>query len=397
MTILTDEAPNGPAPVGNSNYLPANAVLFGRLLRRAGLAVDPAQTHLFIRAMLLLDMSRKADIKAAGRAVYVTRCEDRATYDAAFELFWRRRAGSLGAFDKRLPRLRQGSVQNINAPLNPDANETGDSVITTPVTIRAPSSTDQLRHTDFASLTPAEMRDAQAMLETLRPRLAKRPARRRAVAPHGRHLATRLMLRRALATGGESLRWRWLRHTDRPRPIVLICDISGSMERYSRFLLRFAHALDRSGAPVEVFVFGTRLTRITRELRVRSPDVALRRVADKVVDWSGGTRIGESLHALNRLWVRRTIRSGAIVLIVSDGWERGDPEQLGKEMASLRRSCYRLLWLDPLASRIGFEPATAGLRAALPHTDGLVPCATVASLEMLAERLGELSGRRART
>jgi uncharacterized protein with von Willebrand factor type A (vWA) domain len=167
----------------------------------------------------------------------------------------------------------------------------------------------------------------------------------------------------------------------------LICDISGSMERYSRFLLRFGHALERSGAPVEVFVFATRLTRITRELRARSPDLALRRVAEKVVDWSGGTRIGESLHTLNRQWVRRTIRSGAIVLIVSDGWERGDPELLAGEMAILRRSCHRLFWLDPLASRPGFEPVTGGLRAALPHTDGLVPCATVASLEMLAERI----------
>src|SRR5262245_45135311 len=337
--------------------------------------------------MLLLDMSRKADIKAAGRAVYVTRCEDRATYDAAFELFWRRRAGSLGAFDKRLPRLRQGSVQNINAPLNPDANETGDSVITTPVTIRAPSSTEQLRQTDFASLTPAEMRDAQAMLETLRPRLAKRPARRRSVGPHGRHLATRLMLRRALATGGESLRWRWLRHTERPRPIVLICDISGSMERYSRFLLRFAHTLARSGAPLEVFVFGTRLTRITRQLRVQSGDEALRRVADSVVDWSGGTRIGESLRELNLRWVRRAVSSSAVVLLISDGWERGDPELLSREMARLQRSCHRLVWLDPLASRAGFEPATLGLQAALPFVDEFLPCANITSLEKLGELL----------
>jgi uncharacterized protein with von Willebrand factor type A (vWA) domain len=166
-----------------------------------------------------------------------------------------------------------------------------------------------------------------------------------------------------------------------------VCDISGSMERYSRFLLRFAHALQRSGAPVEVFVFGTRLTRITRELRARSPDAAIRQVADRVVDWSGGTRIGESLRTLNRRWVRRTIRSGALVLIVSDGWERGDPDLLAREMATLRRACHRLLWLDPLASRPGFEPTTVGLQAALPHVDALVPCATVASLQQLAGQL----------
>jgi uncharacterized protein with von Willebrand factor type A (vWA) domain len=195
------------------------------------------------------------------------------------------------------------------------------------------------------------------------------------------------MLRGALGTGGEALRWRWLRRTLRPRPIVLVCDISGSMERYSRFMLRFAHALRRTGAPVEVFVFGTRLTRITRQLAARSADAALRRVADRVVDWNGGTRIGESLRELNQRWVRRTVRSGALVLLVSDGWERGDPALLAREMARLQRSCHRLIWLDPLASRAGFEAATVGLKAALPFVDDFVPCGSVASLEQLAELL----------
>jgi uncharacterized protein with von Willebrand factor type A (vWA) domain len=198
------------------------------------------------------------------------------------------------------------------------------------------------------------------------------------------------MLRRALAAGGEALRWRWLRRVRRPRPIVLICDISGSMERYSRFMLRFAHALRRSGARVEVFVFATRLTRITRQLELRTADAALRRVAERVVDWSGGTRIGECLRELNQRWVRRTVRSGAVVLLVSDGWERGDPVLLAREMATLQRSCYRLIWLDPLASRPGFEPTTVGLRAALPYIDDLVPCASVISLKEMAERLASL-------
>jgi uncharacterized protein with von Willebrand factor type A (vWA) domain len=155
-------------------------------------------------------------------------------------------------------------------------------------------------------------------------------------------------------------------------------------------MLRFAHALRRSGAPVEVFVFATRLTRITRQLSLRTPDAALRRVAEKVVDWHGGTRIGDSLRELNRRWVRRTVRSGAVVLLVSDGWERGDPAVLAREMATLRRSCYRLIWMNPLAGRPGFEPATLGLKAALPYVDDLVPCATVASLEEMAQRLASL-------
>jgi len=195
------------------------------------------------------------------------------------------------------------------------------------------------------------------------------------------------MLRRSLGTGGEPLDWRWLRRITRFRPIVLVCDISGSMERYSRFLLRFGHVLARSGAPVEVFVFGTRLTRITRELRVRDADAALRRVVERVLDWSGGTRIGASVRELNRRWVRRAIRSSAVVLLVSDGWERDDPALLAREMETLARSCHRLLWLDPLAGRPGFEPVAQGLVAALPHVAAFLPCANVASLEDLAKRL----------
>ncbi len=368
--------------------LARNAVWFGRLLHRAGLSADPPRTRLFLHALLQLGLHRKADIKAAGRAIFVQRREERATYDTAFEIFWRRRGDDEG-IGRTLPRIRQGERRETGSH-GPGGDAGGQTVeLSRPASIRSPSEREAIRTADFAGLTPDEARDAQTMLEALRPRLPRRPARRARLGRRGHRPAARTMLRRALATGGEALEWRWLRRSRRPRPIVLVCDISGSMERYSRFLLRFAHALQRSGAPVEVFVFGTRLTRITRELRIRSPDAAIRRVADRVVDWSGGTRIGESLRTLNRRWVRRTIRSGAVVLIVSDGWERGDPELLAREMATLRRACHRLLWLDPLASRPGFEPSTVGLRAALPHVDALVPCASVESLEQLASHLEE--------
>jgi len=364
----------------------ANVARFARVLRRAGLDVEPGQTSTFLRALALLGFDRRGDVRSAGRAIFVRRREDGPIYDAAFDLFWRRHAGG-GELGGRLPRITQrergapGETQRAGDPAS-------DETVTT---IRPGSATPRevLRTADFASLTAEETRDAQAMLEALRPRLPLRRSRRNRVGRCGHRPAARSMLRHALAAGGEALRWRWLRRTTRPRPIVLICDISGSMERYSRYMLRFAHTLQRSGAPVEVFVFATRLTRITRELGVRSPDAALRRVADRVVDWSGGTRIGESLRQLNRRWVRRTVRSGAIVLLMSDGWERGDPAVLAREMATLRRSCHRLIWIDPLAGRDGFEPATAGLLAALPHVDEFVPAASVASLAALAERLGE--------
>jgi uncharacterized protein with von Willebrand factor type A (vWA) domain len=279
----------------DGEVLLANVVRFGRLLRRAGMEVDNSQTAAFARSLALLGVDRRGDVRSAGRAVFVRRREDIRLYDAAFDLFWRRRTGP-NELSERLPRLRQAERRARPAdPADPEAQpETEERLPAARPGSASPS--EEIRTADFATLTTEEARDAEAMLEALRPRLAMRRARRGRIARSGHRPAARAMLRRALATGGEALHWRWLRRTDRPRPMVLVCDISGSMERYSRFMLRFAHALQRSGAPVEVFVFGTRLTRITRQLRVRSPDAALTRVAQHVVDWSGGTRIGESLH-----------------------------------------------------------------------------------------------------
>ncbi len=367
----------------------SNVLVFARLLRHLGLDVDSSQTVTFLRALLLLGFERRADVRAAGSAIFIRRREDQPIYQAAFDLFWRRQS-TLGDLSGRLPRIRQTDTR-LSSGISSEPK--GQSADPSPITAaRADASSDRevLRTADFASLTPDECRDAQRMIKALRPRLPFRQARRSRIDRSGQRPAGRNMLRRALGTEGEPIRWRWLRRQTRPRPIVLICDISGSMERYSRFMLRFAHALQRSGAPVEVFVFGTRLTRITRQLRMRSPDAALRRVAERVVDWSGGTRIGESLRQLNHRWVRRTMRSGAIVLLVSDGWERGDPNALAREMATLRRSCHRLLWIDPLASKPGFEPTTLGLRAALPYVDALIPAGSVASLAELGQRLGTL-------
>ena len=361
------------------NAFLGNVILFGRVLRRAGLSVDADQTRRFAQVLAVLGFDRRGDVKAAGRVIFVRRREERALYDAAFDLFWRR-GMVVGGASEALPRLRQVQPPRSDVRFGPDAPE-GVEVVEAvdETTIRVLASREErLRTADFADLTPEETRDAAAMLAALRPALPLRPSRRRRLDRGGGRLAARIMLRRCLATGGEPLDWRWLRRKSRPRPIALVCDISGSMERYSRLLLRFAHALARSGAPVEVFVFGTRLTRITRELRLRDADAALRRVAVKVVDWSGGTRIGASLRELNRRWVRRTIKSGALVLLVSDGWERDDPALLARELATLQRSCHRLIWLDPLAGRPGFEPVTQGLLAALPHVDEFVPCGNVA-------------------
>lgn len=387
LLFLVDPTPSAPAADGGA--IVANVMEFGRILRRVGLDVDPNQTATFLRALTLIGLENRRDVRVAGQTIFVRRFEDRPVYETAFDLFWRR-ARTESRLSAQLPRIRQSEERGTLSDGSRDGAGAQGEELVTAVKTQAASSRELLRKIDFAAMTPEESHDARVMLANLRSRLPMRRVRRSRPEARGQRPASRSMLRHALANGGETLRWRWLGKAERPRPIVLVCDISGSMERYSRFMLRFAHALQQSGARVEVFVFGTRLTRITRQLGSRSPDAALSRVAERVADWSGGTRIGASLRELNQCWVRRTMRSGAVVLLVSDGWEQGDPALLAREMATLQRSCHRLIWLDPLASRPGFEPATVGLRAALPYVDDFLPCASVASLEQMAERLGRL-------
>jgi uncharacterized protein with von Willebrand factor type A (vWA) domain len=369
----------------------ANVVAFGRLLRRAGFGAAPDETREFARALELLHFGSRREALAAGRAIFVRNRDQRALFDRAFALFWRRHVRAEGN-EPVLPRIRQDEHRAPTFPAPaPPTDLFADDTAPPMRELTLASERERLEHADFALLTESELLDAARMIAALVPRLPTRPSRRWVMSRRtGLRPARARMLRRSLATFGEPLTWSWLAHPRRPRPIVLVADISGSMERYSRLMLRFAHALRSSGAPVETFVFGTRLTRITREIAVRDPDAALERVGHAVVDWNGGTRIGESIRELNQRWVRRTVRSGAIVLIASDGWERGDPALLATEMARLRRSCYRLYWLDPLAHQPGFVPEVAGLRAALPQVDALLPCATVGSLEALAARLREV-------
>jgi uncharacterized protein with von Willebrand factor type A (vWA) domain len=205
------------------------------------------------------------------------------------------------------------------------------------------------------------------------------------------------MLRRNLQSGGEIVEWLWRRPRLRPRAITVICDVSGSMERHSRLLIRFALALRKvSGVRTEAFVFGTHLTRVTRELAGRDPDAALTRVTAAVSDWSGGTRIGASLHEFNHRWARRVLRSSGVVIVVSDGWDRGDPAAVRTEMARLQRSCHRLIWLDPLAGSDHYQPLAGGMRAAYPFIDDLVPVDDLAGLAGLGQLLAEMAEHRSR-
>jgi uncharacterized protein with von Willebrand factor type A (vWA) domain len=252
------------------------------------------------------------------------------------------------------------------------------------------SKMEALRHREFDRMTPAELRDAERLVDLLEPRLELRRTRRYELHHHGRLLAPRTMLRRNLATGGQFTEWVWRRPTKRPRQIVVLCDISGSMERHSRLLLRFVQALSAaSSVKTESFVFGTRLTRVTRLLRDRDRDRALARVADSVNDWAGGTRIGESFRDFNLHWARRTLRSSGVVIVVSDGWDRGDPATLTAELGRLRRRAHRIVWVNPLKASPDYAPLARGMAAALPYVDDFVEGHSLAAMEHLVQVIGK--------
>jgi uncharacterized protein with von Willebrand factor type A (vWA) domain len=256
-----------------------------------------------------------------------------------------------------------------------------------------------LRHKDFAALTAEELRKVRELIAGLRLRVRERPSRRRC-AGRGREADLRRTLRRSLRFGGEVLRFERRERKMRPRPVVVLADVSGSMERYTRPLLFFIYALagaaNGGARGTEAFTFGTRLTRITPALRRGDLERALHEVARVVPDWSGGTRIGEVLASFNREWGSRVLSHGAVVLLLSDGWDRGDPELLRREMARLQRNAWRLVWLNPLLGSPEYEPLTRGMRAALPFVDDFRPVHDLASLEELAAHLGSLEARRPR-
>jgi uncharacterized protein with von Willebrand factor type A (vWA) domain len=397
----------------DGRLLLAEAVGFGRALRAAGLSIDLAAAVDYARALTLVDLGERDTVRAAGAAVFVRRRDDREIYDRVFERWWRQRGRRLPG-DGPLAAVQPGDTagdegEGFGADAGDEGRESADGDISDPIPmplsggdesadeadidghVAAPdaySAAEALRRREFDRMTAAELRDAERLVDLLEPRLELRRTRRQELHRHGRLLAPRAMFRRNIATGGQFTEWVWRRPVKEPRKIVVICDISGSMERHARLLLRFVQALSASSAvKTESFVFGTRLTRVTRLLRDRDRDRALARVAETVNDWAGGTRIGESFRDFNLHWARRTLRSSGVVIVVSDGWDRGDPALVATETARLRRNCHRLVWLNPLAGTPGYEPLAGGMRAAFPYIDDFLPAGTVASLERLGEIL----------
>ncbi len=372
-----------------------NLVLFGRILRGLDFDIHPGRMVDLTQALEGIDLSRKADFYYTLRGLLVHRQEEMALFDRAFDLFWRRPAGEelldLGNLLRR-PRPSPTLPPQPTQPLAPPAGtETGPTVEQTVLEIsRAYSARELLRHKDFGQLTGDELAAVRQMLAHFVWHLGERRTRRLISRP-GAHPDLRRSLRRNLRYGGEWVAWLTRTPQIKPRPLVIVADMSGSMERYTRLLLHFVYSLAGGlSQRVEVFLFSTRLTHVTRQLQRRDVDEAIAQVSRAVPDWAGGTRIGEAIKRFNFSWGRRVLRGGAVVLIISDGWDRGDPALLGREMARLRRTCHRVVWLNPLLGSARYEPLTRGLQAALPFIDDFLPVHNLASLEDLAQHLRTL-------
>jgi hypothetical protein len=322
----------------------------------------------------------------AGRSTLLRRPEDVAAYDRVFgQVFGGLPAAPAASVARRIEiQLDADDADQPAVSAEPPAADDQ------PPDVQAVrwSAIEVLRHRDLAACTADELTEAHRLMAQLRVRAASRPSRRRRPAVGARgDLDLRRTVRRSLRTGGEVLRPARAQPGQQARRLVLLVDVSGSMEPYARALTRFAHAAvaGRRRGRVEVFALGTRVTRITRELATHDPDQALRRAADAVVDWSGGTRLGDGIRSFNDRWGVRGMARGAVVVILSDGWDRGDPAVVGDELARLRRVAHRVVWVNPLKASPGYAPLARGMAAALPHVDEFVEGHSIASLEALAE------------
>lgn len=368
----------------------AVAVAFARLLRAAGIEVPVGSTLLFGEALALVGLGDRDTVYWTAKAALLRRPEDHGVFDRAFAVFWERAEAlsDLPVVDEELERLTLAVDAGDDAPDAGDGAAEPDGPV---VTLRW-SPQEVLRSRDFAAYTDAEFVEARRLMADLRLAGALRRSRRLQPARGSGRVTSRPDLRRTvrrtLGAGGEPIRRAFLEPSSRPRRIVLLLDVSGSMEPYARAFVRFLHAAVVGRGRVEAFALGTRLTRITRELSSRDPDAAIAAAARRVSDWSGGTRLGEGLRHFNDEWGVRGMARGAIVVVLSDGWDRGDPERLAAEMARLHRVTHRIVWANPLKASPGYAPLAQGMAAALPHVDEFVEGHSLAALEELAAVIG---------
>ncbi len=361
------------------------------MLRRAGLPVSLDQTLSFTRALEWLDVSRRRQVFHAARALLVTRHETLRLFETVFNSFWRLVGTGEAPGPRRAPRAPRHDPDrrrpfDVVSYMAYKARAFDHEIVVADRTATA-SQEEVLQHKSFSEMTPEELARVRRLIDEMRWRASQRKTRRFVAGARGEVIDLRRALRQVARTGCVPPRPAWRRRKIKQRPVVLIADISGSMAATSRLILQLFFSVTHSLRQVECFTFGTRLSRITPQLKIKNVDHALQEASREVLDWSGGTRIGDSLGAFNRQWSRRVLRRGALVLIVSDGWERGDPGALAAEMRYLKHRCHRLIWLNPLAGHRAYRPLASGMAAALPFVDDFLPIHNLNSLEQLADHL----------
>jgi uncharacterized protein with von Willebrand factor type A (vWA) domain len=370
--------------------LAANILLFGRMLRSAGLEVHHGRLLDAVRSLEWVDIGSRDDVAATLRGLLVHNHDDLARFDRAFDLFFRAPrppAPGLPLFALG-ERARVVANRQPGVPVHAEIDDVRPATVASTRAIGAWSAGSVPRTKDFAEFTDAELERARTVLTRFPWAAMKRRTRRWQRASRGRPDPRALLRRNVMRLDLVDLPRR--NRCEATRPIVVLGDVSGSMERYSRVLVQFVYGLAHGAARAEIFLFATRLTRVTRHLAGHGGTNALVGVAREVGDWGGGTRIGEAIRAFNTRWARRVMRNGPVVLILSDGWDRGDPQLLSQELARLRRSCRRVIWLNPLLGSARYEPLTRGMQAALRHVDDFLPAHNLASLEQLAAHLSTL-------
>ena len=361
------------------------------MLRQAGLEVGPRRIADALSGLDAVDLARQEDVYWTLRASLVTHHDEIPIFDRAFRAWFLR--APLGPLDVAQPTPESQVIRRADAGEGDAEGAEGEDANEA----RGWSFEELLRTKDFAAMTPDELARARALIREIAVERPRRRSRRLRRHHRGRELDLRRTVRNSLATGGDPVEREFRLRAEVPRKLVVLCDISGSMEAYARALLLFVHALRGSGKGVEAFAFGTRLTRLTPDLDTRDPDRALADASRRVVDWCGGTRIGASLQAYNDVWGRRALTRGAVVVIASDGWEREETGAglLERQMARLAREAFAIVWVNPLKGHPEYEPLAAGMRAALPHVDRFLPGHNVASLERLGDVLAGIERRHA--
>jgi uncharacterized protein len=359
--------------------------VFSAALRNRGLTVTAEQTTDMARALSLVDLSRRSQAAAALRSLTVTDPGQIPVFNQEFEIF----------FGRLLPPM----LVNRN-PDKPSTSEASYAIRGTAGSTVAPvteqggaSAVEKVSHRDFADLDDDDLQEARRLVTTMMWHPTDYKTRRWAPGD-GSRPDLRRTLREAVGPTGDMMAMSWKRRRRKERPLIIIADISGSMEKYSDIFLVFAHAAQRRLREVEIFTFSTHLSRVTEDMRRRDTKTALARVAEKVTDWSGGTQIGDALAEWNRRWSRRLARGGPVVMILSDGWDCGDPATLSSEMARLARSVHQVIWLNPLAARVSYQPLTRGMQAVMPHVDQLLPAASVSDFRGVVRVLDSVAGAR---